>query len=541
MGALTLKNFLYEVKLWDSDTYVSVDPTDGFGANTQVYARKNSIVQVEPDSSNSTYTVWLTDKGRQFFSSIFGNWYKKGGNTVLTIRDSLLKVLNKFTQMLYTAKICRKQQNKYKFFNVIFEIVSIEVLSIINIFSQNHSFIKLKRAESYKNDNNLESTFQLNLAVTAIKLNLSTLCLLISNNPRYEGYSLNLNLRQRILRGDFKCLLVGSFVNLTFPLSFIGASINILGTFAGGSNIACKEFKFSKTPVFIFNQELYKRHDGKNTIEMFKVLKHASTLNNIWRGLNTLNSSLHDMGANYLNQFKFFCAKDLNTLNSLYFLNVPTNKIANLKKIVELKLLNHVKTPQQKRSTKQIFLDQNSKLNSNLTYYSALHSAKEKETFKYIPLTSNSYYESDETFINTEGLIKRVTKIIKKKTKNSWQIVRKILKHLDRNFFFFNKKENNLIFFNSKKITNFKNYINCQYQAAQILTNASFYFSIQNNTFIINKINLYFKQKLHKLLNTKLKYWLDDFFSGGKDEYSEHSSILINCSKISRSESTNFF
>jgi hypothetical protein len=87
------------------------------------------------------------------------------------------------------------------------------------IISQNYSFIKLKRAD-VKVTNDLESDFQLNLVTDKLKLNSSTLCLLISSNPRYEGYYLNLNLRQRMLKGNFKCLTIGSLINLTFPISF---------------------------------------------------------------------------------------------------------------------------------------------------------------------------------------------------------------------------------------------------------------------------------------------------------------------------------
>ena len=53
--------------------------------------------------------------------------------------------------------------------------------------------------------------------------------------------------------------------------------------------------------------------------------------------------------------------------------------------------------------------------------------------------------------------------------------------------------------------------------------------------------NVKFKLSHRKIYNTKVKYWLDDFFTGGKDDYSQNSLILINCSKIIRSESTNFF
>ena len=152
------------------------------------------------------------------------------------------------------------------------------------------------------------------------------------------------------------------------------------------------------------------------------------------------------------------------------------------------------------------------------------------------------FYENEETFINTEGLIKRTTKLISNKDRrNNWQILRQIFKHLNKNLAFLSQKENDLIFFNSKKLVEFKNYINFQYQATQTLTNVNFCLSIKNNNFMITKINSNFRQEKLKIKNTKLKYWLDDFFSGGKDEYSEHSLVLTNCSKILRSKSTNFF
>ena len=104
-----------------------------------------------------------------------------------------------------------------------------------------------------------------------------------------------------------------------------------------------------------------------------------------------------------------------------------------------------------------------------------------------------------------------------------------------------NQTEKNLIFFNSKKIKNFKNYINFQYFAVKNLTNISFYLTIKNNSFITNNNIENFKSKRTKFIQIKMKYWLDDFFSGGRDEYSEHSLIMTNCSKILRFETTNFF
>jgi len=51
---------------------------------------------------------------------------------------------------------------------------------------------------------------------------------------------------------------------------------------------------------------------------------------------------------------------------------------------------------------------------------------------------------------------------------------------------------------------------------------------------------LNFKLKIRKLINTKLKFWLDDIFTGGKDEYSQNSIILTDYSKFLRSKYTVF-
>lgn len=100
--------------------------------------------------------------------------------------------------------------------------------------------------------------------------------------------------------------------------------------------------------------------------------------------------------------------KDLSNFSSLYFLNVTTNNFSNLKKITELKLLKSLTF-----SKKKIFLDQNYKINSNKDF-----SKKTTENYLFVP--TSTFYENEETYINTEGFIKRTAKLIfKKKTRNN--------------------------------------------------------------------------------------------------------------------------
>lgn len=539
MGALTLKSFPFELRGWDIEKFESIDPTDGFGSNTRVYVSKDQIVQIEPDYNSHTFNTWLTDKGRQFFDGIFGTWStEKQNNTIGLEKESWFNIFKNIIKTLYIFDHCNNQNSKKHFFTIVFENLSIEILSLLMIVSHNYSFVRLRRAENIKLNNDLESDLQLNLAANKVKLDTSTLCLIISTNPRYEGYYLNLNLRQRFLKGNFKCLSLGSLIDITFPVTFIGSNTKILKTIVEGNNLICQDLKFSKNPILIYNNELLKRNDGKNIVEMLKLLNNSKIFNKYWNALNNLAPSLADTGLYSMNNFSPFTGKDLTNFSSVYFLNVGVNNISNLNRITESKLLNF-SSSSVKINNNKLFLDQNSNYNNNSTLYNKILT-NDKEFNNYYYLPNSMFYENEETFINTEGLIKRTSKLIfRKKTKNNWQILRKIFKQMKINLNCLNNKENQLISFNSNKIINFKNFIYFQYLATQTLTNLNFYLSIRNQSFNLNKTK--FKLKTNKIVNTKLKYWLDDFFNGSKDEYSQNSLILTNCSKILRGESTNFF
>jgi hypothetical protein len=107
----------------------------------------------------------------------------------------------------------------------------------------------LRQAQSCSNLNtDLESNFQVTNLLNRKTLINSNLCLLLATNPRYEGHSLNLTLRQRVLKKNFKCILIGSLINLTFPVSFIGTNTNIIKSVAEGNNFTCQNLKYSINP-----------------------------------------------------------------------------------------------------------------------------------------------------------------------------------------------------------------------------------------------------------------------------------------------------
>lgn len=536
MGALTLKSFPFELRGWDIEKFESLDPTDSFGTRTRVYISKNQVIQIEPDYDVQTSNTWLSDKGRQFFDEIFETWGNDNKNTSVKLK-SWSTLINSLLKTLYIFDHCSKNTSKNYFFTIVFENLSIEILSLLLIISKNYSFLKIRRAENVKLKNDLETNFQLNPSTNKTMLKSSTLCLLLATNPRYEGYYLNLTLRQRVLKGNFKCFTIGSLINLTFPVSFLGSNLNIIKTITEGNNLTCQDLKNAKNPILVSNTELYKRNDSKNITEILKILKYSNVFSKTWNGLNILSPSLSETGTNMLSSFQPLSLKDLTNFSSLYLLNVDMQNIANIKKTVQLKLLEFGLNNQVEIKDKNLIVDVNHRINNNSQFYN------DARFNNYLCLPHSMFYENDETFINTQGFTKRTTKLIfRKKTKNSWQILRRIIKQFKNELTFINNKDNNHIFFNSKKTIDFRNYINFHYHATQNLTNLNFYLVSKNRPyFLLNKNILSFKQKNTKIQKTKLQYWLNDFFSGGKDNYSHNSLTMANCSKILRSETTNFF
>ena len=523
MGALTLKAFSDELREWEFIEGEGIDPTDSFGVNLRLSIRENQIFLAEPNDPN---IPWLTDKGRLFFDGMF----EKFSNKQMHWESFFQEV----SELIYF--IDHLNLHKRHVFSLIFafENLSLETLNMLYLLKQNCSLIELRKIETYKGLNDLESEYQLSSLVEKPKLHMSTLGILVNTNPRYEGYVLNLNLRQRFLKGNFKVLNIGSMLDLTFPTYSLGSNFSVLKSLAEGTHLSCQDIKNAEFPIVITNTELFKRSDAKVVTQ---ILKYVTILDAVWTGANVLNHNIGSVGIQSLNKFLPLSAEDFTNFFGLYCINVSLNSTVNIKKLIDLHLLNIFYS--NNLITNKVFIDQHSNQVNGLVY----NEAKDKLFNNYFYLPSNLFLEDNETYINTQGLIKRTTKLIhfKKDSKTNWQITRKFYATTKSLVFFNNTKDNKLINFNSINSFNFKNYINFQFYAVQTLTSLSFYLTKKNLPLERKPLEL-IKQPRIKVVNSKVKGWLDDFFnSNGKDSFSYNSSVLVNCSKIMRSSKTNFF
>nr|YP_009495587.1 NADH dehydrogenase subunit 11b [Nitzschia sp. (in: diatoms)]AWQ64317.1 NADH dehydrogenase subunit 11b [Nitzschia sp. (in: diatoms)] len=524
MGALTLKVFSDELREWEFIEGEGIDPTDSFGVSLRLSIRENQIFLAEP---NDPSTPWLTDKGRLFFDGMFD----KSSDDKQTNWEGFFSDISEL--MYFIDHLNLHKRNAFSFIFA-FENLSLETLNMLYLLKQNCSLVELRKVESHKGFNDFESQYQLSSTLDKPKLHMSSLGILINTNPRYEGYVLNLNLRQRFLKGNFKLLNVGSMLDLTFPVYNLGSNFSILKSLAEGSHLSCQDIKNAEFPVVITNTEIFKRNDAKVFAE---VLKYVNVLDTAWNNVNVLNHNISSVGIQSLNRFLPLSTEDFVNFFGLYCINASLGSTANMKKLVELHLLDIFNMPSTLPN--KVLVDHN--VNSiNDSVYSK---GQNKLFNNYFHLPTSLFLEDNETYINTQGFIKRTTKLInfKKNSKASWQITRKFYANTKSVLFFNNTKDNKLINFDSVNSFNFKNYVNFQFYAVQTLVSLSFYLTKKNLPLSSASTNNLKSVKV-KVLNTKVKGWLDDFFNGnGKDSFSYNSYVLVNCSKITRSSTTNFF
>ena len=222
------------------------------------------------------------------------------------------------------------------------ENTSIEVLSLLHTLTKRYSFFKLRQPEQRLCNVDLEQNYLMESNFEN-KIQKSDTCLLVGINSRYEGFKLNLKLRSRSLKGNFKLIRIGSLTNLTFSDITITNSTKILKSLVEGNNLFCQEFINSYNPILISNTEIFKRQDSPGFVNMLNFFTKYINLfsqSNQNSPFNILHPSLGSVGFSNFHNLKTIQNKDFKGANMIYFVN-NSFSTSNIKKLLNLKLLNY--------------------------------------------------------------------------------------------------------------------------------------------------------------------------------------------------------
>merc|ERR1712150_128085 len=252
------------------------------------------------------------------------------------------------------------------------------------------------------------------------------LCLLIGVNPRYESSYLNLKLKKRFLKGNIKFFSLNSKKCLTYPTTYLGTNLEKLK-------------KNSKNLMTVINNSILNRKDSSGILNL--VLFLDSLQKNNWRSFNLLNSAINTVGISFIDNFKILNKNDLKNNSGMFFINcnLKTNKFYYklLKQSIDYYLFNSLD------NYIPIIVEQN--FNNSLSI--------DSKTGNYYYFPTNNFFETSASYINTEGTIKRTAKIISTlKTKDNWQLIRKLILTLKNVTFFSDSVLGNGLIYNSKNI-----------------------------------------------------------------------------------------
>ena len=275
------------------------------------------------------------------------------------------KLFKEFFYILYFQKHLSFHFLKpYKIIICLGANTNLEVLTLLQLLSQKYSFFQLRKPNRQNINIDFEQNYLLNSSLNEVEMSQSNLCVLIGVNTRYEGSKLNLKLKSRYSKGNFKILNIGSLINLTFSNTNISSNIKILKYITEGNSFYCQEFVNSLQPIFITSTEILKRNDSFGLTTMLTTLteyvKIVSQSNQSY--LNFLNPTLNDSGFLNFKNIKPIQNNDLKTSSGVFFIN-NSFETSNIKKLLNLKLLNFFKN---NNSNGKILLTQNNNINVNL-------------------------------------------------------------------------------------------------------------------------------------------------------------------------------
>jgi len=416
---------------------------------------------------------------------------------------------------------------------------SLEVINLLLLLAKKYSFIKLRRSEDGLKCVDSHSDFLINPETTDVNLNASKTCLLLNINPRYEVSSLNLGLRARYSKGNFKVFSIGSYTKLTFPANSLGLNLNVLKLIVEGNHTFCRKLLENKSnPVILTNTKFYKNNNFGEFSSLIDSLKIRLKKHHFkWNNFNVVGSTVNESGVNFLGNFPVLSESDFRDSIGLYFINNRRSSNFHIKKLFNIEQFSYLNKhfthlPGINIKKKHMLIDQNGGLlNGNCGL---------NTVFYNIPNTA--FYESNGSIIDAKGQIKHRYSILPspvKAAKHDWDILRKIFSYLNRINFTIYAKDNDKIFFNDMFNPLFEKYVGGLYWPCK---NFAFNFR-QQESYIKSSSFLskpFFKTQKTKVFLSSSRLWLNDFYVGGKDLHSSRSTIMSDASIKLREKETNF-
>jgi NADH-quinone oxidoreductase subunit G len=284
VGALTSKPYAYIARPWELAKTESIDVLDAVGSNIRVDSRGAQVLRVLPRLNDDVNEEWLNDKSRFAADGLARRrldrpMVRKSGKLVEADWREAFDAIAAHLKGVPGTRIAA----------IAGDLVDAEaMLALKDLMTALGSPNLDCRQDGAALDPGCRAGYLFNTGIAGI--DRADLCLLIGTNPRHEAALINARLRKRWLQGRFKIGAIGPALDLTYPVTSLGAGPDALDALISGSHAWTETLKAAKHPMLILGQGALRRRDGAAILGRARKLAETyGFVRDDWNGFNVLH------------------------------------------------------------------------------------------------------------------------------------------------------------------------------------------------------------------------------------------------------------
>ena len=291
VGALTSKPYAFVARPWELKKTESIDVMDAVGSNIRIDARGREVMRVLPRLHEDVNEEWISDKTRFAVDGLTKRrldrpYVRKDGKMQGVAWEEAIKVVAERLEGRDGSKVAAIAGDQ-----VDCETMFAMGLLLDLIGSPSRDC----REDCMAVDASVRASYLFNTTIAGIEE--ADACLLIGCDPRREAALVNVRLRKRWMRGGLKIASVGAQLDLTFPVSHLGAGPDSLQHIINGKDDFASVLKNAERPMIIVGAGALARTDGAAVLAAARSLAEScGAVAEGWNGFNVLHTAASRVG-----------------------------------------------------------------------------------------------------------------------------------------------------------------------------------------------------------------------------------------------------
>ena len=294
VGALTSKPYAFTARPWELRKTETIDVMDAVGANIRVDTRGPEVMRVLPRLNEDVNEEWIADKTRYSHDGLkrqrLDRPYVRGQDGKLrqaSWAEAFAAIKAKLSGLPGTAMAA-----------IAGDLADCEsMVALKDLMGKLGSPNLDCRQDGARFDASKRAGYVFNTTIAGIER--ADAVLLIGTNPRWEAPLVNARIRKRYLQGGLKLVAsVGPNVDLTYPVTHLGAGGDTLAEIAAGTHPILERLKAAERPMVIVGMGAFQRPDGAAVQHAARAIaEQLNAIRDDWNGFNVLHTAAARVGA----------------------------------------------------------------------------------------------------------------------------------------------------------------------------------------------------------------------------------------------------